>query len=423
MSRASNAAIAQGFSQGLMNFTKGYTERKDTEIYSKQLADENATPLQKATAFAQLSRVNPHAAQNYVANKKMEMQQSALQRLKQKEDLILGNVSQGVGGPQQATRNATNPQQLANVPEQFMNPEAFAQPNEGMGQNAPPVANAQGQPPQQQLAPEEKVEALRNLASEAENENLHNQAADLRSRADAAQRDIISRKKEENQITQFQLKQKNDIHKQSKEEFNKIEKDYDSAKTRLNSFNIMKQKLNSKNLDPKSFTNLLRKSLENTRWKDFFLNPDQAEFQAAALDTYEGMKELFGVRLSDADLAQASGKIPSIDKTPQANEAIINFHELKDKMKVEKLKIADEIIEENGGFRPIDFTSQVRKRLQERFGDEAKKITRLAAYDGEIGPKFDITNQAHKARRDEILQSVNGDRAKATQLLSQEFVQ
>jgi hypothetical protein len=413
MSKGTGQAIGYGVTSGLLAGLGVFKKKQEEEKLKSILDNPDATDLQKALAIAEQ---HPQLAPQFLKN---QQKQTNLRQLQ--ENLQNQLNPGGVTNAQNATRNAAN---------QFMeggggiNPmlaeSANLQP--GGGQNQPQPMNVpQPVDPIQQL--EQQEQAYRNAAAQASQLGEEGIARNYLSQADALQRKNLAQQKLQNQQQQFQQKNLNDIHKQSAPAYEKMQKEYDTSKTRLSSFNVMKQKLQSGNLDPTNFKNLIRKAFENTRWKDFFLNPDQATFQAAALDTYEGMKDIFGTRLSDADLDQASGKVPSIDKTPQANEAIINFHEFKDRMKLEKLKIADEIIDENGGFRPIDFTSQVRKRIEERFGDEAKLLTRLAAYDGEVGPKFDITNPEHKSRRDQILQAVNGDRAKAAQLLSQEFIQ
>ena len=55
MSRATNQQIAQGFAQGLQNFTQGYVKRKDREHAQEILDNPDSTPVQKALAWESIA--------------------------------------------------------------------------------------------------------------------------------------------------------------------------------------------------------------------------------------------------------------------------------------------------------------------------------------------------------------------------------
>lgn len=376
MSRATNQQIAAGFSQGLQNFTSGYTQRKDAEISAQRqqerlesaINDPNMSPLQKALA---ISGTNPQVANQYL--KQTQTQQ------------LLSDIQARYG------QQGGLPQQIPNASQ--------------MQEQMAPQANVQAPQFQQQ---QPKITPGEILETTAVNPQVGNALANV---AKIQQKEEHVARQERMQIHKDLQKADNEIHDAAK-----------VARTRQSSFNVMRKNLESGNLNPRAFDNVLTTALKGSRWENFFKNKDRAEFEAAALSSFEGMKDLFGTRLSDADLRQAAGKIPDPSKSIEANLAVIDFMDFQDKMKVAEEKVGAEIKKENGGFRPLDYQEQIRERMQELYGNEADELVKKAAYDGSKIPKFDPSNADHNARRQQVLQQVGGDKAKANQILAQEFM-
>ncbi len=79
----------------------------------------------------------------------------------------------------------------------------------------------------------------------------------------------------------------------------------------------------------------------------------------------EGRKELFGVRLSDADLRLLQDKLPDIGKSVEVNKAILGLMKRYSEMSLLRADVADQIKEENGGYRPPGYAKKVEKRFDE----------------------------------------------------------
>ena len=185
-------------------------------------------------------------------------------------------------------------------------------------------------------------------------------------------------------------KERLEIHKLSSDIAKKINEEGESSKKRLRAFDTMEKNLASGKLDPKNFRNFLANSLQGTTLEGLLRSPESEEFKAATFNTYEGLKNVFGTRLSDADLRLASTKVPDITKKPESNMKIIKFLKFFDEMNVNKQKISDQILKENSGYRPIDFDQQVRERLESEFGDEAEKVVKDAARSELTGKIIDV---------------------------------
>lgn len=384
-----------------------------------------ASPVQKIQMLAEKDPALALKAEEIMAKQAKEARRADLgeriRNLGQEED-----IAQPKQGPEASRRSyvdqaiiASN--QNAGIPDvPFMKPGA--QPP--VQQNGMPQAGMPPQVPGQQnvpQVPQRTPEQLRQLAREISVDepviarNLLQEARDLEK---AEQFEKAERAKEVKAKREEAIK----FHQETQKFDEMLDKKDESAKSRIHAFGVMKKDLASGKLNPKNFSGLLNTAFKGTKWSGYFKNPEQARFESAALESFEGMKDMFGTRLSDADLEVVSGKVPSLDKSPEANLAVIEYNEFKDKMIREQRKIADEIKAENGGLRPLNFTAEIRKRMDERYGAEAEKVTRNALYEGKAGPKFDPSNPEHNQRRMQILEQVGGDRQKANELLAKEFV-
>lgn len=436
--------IQEGILSGIQKGFENYQKERSLQAAQSVINDPNSSAIQKAMALASIGQeklgtevFKKSADEALIANVEADLQQKrdALLRKNLPSDIESGRTP-NIRPTEPGQRTTTTPQGQAQSTETTQpgfsvsgpqraaqNAMAVNQPREALPSGLEETVPGAQQPPQgqQQIDPIQEAELLDDAALKLAKSNP-SLARSYENKANQIRKDVRAANQDQAKLDSAARKERLDIHNSLQKYNDEIDKEAKTAKSQINSFNVMEGELSKKELNPTNFKNLMRKSLENTRWKDFLLDPSQALFQVASLETYEGLKNMFGVRLSDADLALASGKVPSLDKTPQANIAIINFLRFQAQMKVAEQQIADEINQENGGYRPINLKSEVNKRMAERFGDQAEQVTRLAAYEGAVGPKFDITNPVHKARRNAILQAANGDRATAEQMLRQEFV-
>lgn len=101
------------------------------------------------------------------------------------------------------------------------------------------------------------------------------------------------------------------------------------------------------------------------------LSGDQAALQASIPEFLEGRKEIFGVRLSDADLAILQDKLPDIGKSKEANLAILNLMKKSAERSLKFEKVAQDVFEKKGipyrggKLRPIGYEREVAKAFDE----------------------------------------------------------
>lgn len=449
--QSTRAAIAEGALRGLSSVFETYAQQKAIELEKKQKQDQlqraykayenpNATAAQRALAVAELE---PNEAKGFLQllgqETKAASRKSALSDLAQSNPELFPELA-GMGQQQDidtgAGRGAIQPrmepieEMQGGIPgagfspqQPMQKPSLLASALQAAGRSiAPPQAQApitnqgaqpmqqparavapqgnqsivdqrmQQQPPQggpaQVRGPEQLSYAQRAERARLLNESgLHEEA---RLEVQQIQNDVKKEAAEKKAAATREAglrKEKFEIHKSFQKADEDIEHGAKSAQNRMRAFNTMRKGLASGKLKPTQFENLATTALKGTRWENYFKNKERAEFEAASLEAYEGMKDMFGVRLSDADLQLASGKVPDPTKSKDANESIIDFLEFKDKMKLAEQQVADEIKAENGGFRPIDYTSQIRKRMQELYGDQAQQIVERAAYEGQPLPE------------------------------------
>lgn len=184
---------------------------------------------------------------------------------------------------------------------------------------------------------------------------------------------IENRRRQDEQASQSKLKGE-EVSRKEKIEFHKENAKYDESLT--NKAESAERKIkaikNQQRIQPNisNWDRWVSALFGGTRFEDIFKARSAQEFDSLALPMIEGQKENFGVRLSDADLRLIMQKIATSTKNPEANKTIMDWQLLESELDIEKRKIADEVKKENGGLRPLNFDSEVRKLMNERFGDK-----------------------------------------------------
>jgi len=155
----------------------------------------------------------------------------------------------------------------------------------------------------------------------------------------------------------------NDHYAKFDEELNNGEK---QARIQLSAIKDVRKAVQGGKVDPSNLVNVFR-SLGETGKKlsNAFLTKDHATILASIPAFLEGRKELFGVRLSDADLALLEDKLPNIDKSIEANLEILNLMEKYSRLGLLRSKIGREIKKENKGLRPLGYNDKVNERFNE----------------------------------------------------------
>jgi len=356
-------------SEGVAKGIEAYGKIKQSELAQKTLADPASTPIQKAMALASigqeklgteifkksaddatLSGIETRLRENLGVNPVDAPRDRSWRPEIAQQETTAQPGAEGTGSPTQPGFSVNGPQNAARNPTALNQQVPVANVGVPQGGTMPQA--------QQQVDPQREAAAYEQAALETAPHN-HPLAVQYANRAKEIRKDLRAKINADKDLDKVLRKELIDIHQSFDKEDKAINAAAKQATGQMHAFDTMRKDIASKKLTPTNFQNLVRKALENTRWKDFLLNPKQAEFQAASLESYEGMKEMFGGKITDADLRLASGKVPDLNKTDEANLAIIDFMEFKDKMKVAEAEIGDEIKRENGGYRPIDYTSQI----------------------------------------------------------------
>jgi hypothetical protein len=157
-----------------------------------------------------------------------------------------------------------------------------------------------------------------------------------------------------------------EFHKESADYDNDLNKQTKVAKNQLDVVKNIEKALKSGNVKPSSLANIFKGfGTVGDKISNALLNDDQATLIASIPTLLEGWKEVFGVRLSDADLRVLQDKLPDIGKQPEANNAIIKIIKKYADQTLLRSKIGQQIKAENKGLRPLNYAAQIEDRFDD----------------------------------------------------------
>lgn len=156
------------------------------------------------------------------------------------------------------------------------------------------------------------------------------------------------------------------FHKESEKYDEEIQSAVKGAKNQLEAIKDSEKALNSGNVKPSSLANIFSHFGETGKAiAKAIQNKDQATISASIPAFLEGRKELFGVRLSDADLRLLQDKLPDIGKSVEVNKTILGLMKRYSEMSLLRADIAADIKREHENYRPPGFPDLVEKRFDE----------------------------------------------------------
>jgi len=175
----------------------------------------------------------------------------------------------------------------------------------------------------------------------------------------------------------------NDVkfHEESREYADSIRKEAKTAKQRLDTIKPIIEDVKAGKIKPTSWANIFR-FFGNTGNKlaDAVLSGKEANLLAAVPEFLEGRKELFGVRLSDADLKLLQDKLPDISKSKEANLQILNLMEKYANRALLRQEAAEKVIEEkgvqtkSGKLRPLNYENLVENEYDKILQEEENGV-------------------------------------------------
>lgn len=264
-----------------------------------------------------------------------------------------GRLAQyGLGGQQ------PQPGQMdQQVPSQYNLPNA---------QNGTPATLQGGEKSTAQTQPQAPQSVFRNLNDDQLVLAQSHPDIEVRQGAAAEQK----RRETERTINQKETKRTRDeelqFHKESAKYDEDLLKQTKTAKSQIDTIGNIEKAIASGNVNPSSWTNILKGFGKiGNKISEALINKDEATLLASIPQLLEGWKEVFGVRLSDADLNLLQDKLPSIGKSPEANNAILKIMKKYGDMTLLRSQIAKEIKEKNGGLRPLGYADKIESRFDE----------------------------------------------------------
>jgi len=170
----------------------------------------------------------------------------------------------------------------------------------------------------------------------------------------------------EQQEKNRQRKEQLDFHKESQKYDEDLIEKTRRAKNQIETFKDIEKAIDSGNVKPGSWTNILRNFGDIGRsMSNAIMNKDEATILSSIPQLLEGWKQVFGVRLTDADLKVLQDKLPDIGKSDEANKSILKVMKKYGDMSLLRSKIASEIKKSNQGLRPLGYANMIEERFDE----------------------------------------------------------
>lgn len=156
------------------------------------------------------------------------------------------------------------------------------------------------------------------------------------------------------------------FHKESEKYDEELLKQSKAAKKQKETIKDISKAVNSGKIKPSSIASIFKGFGKiGDKISDALLTGDEATLSSSIPQLLEGWKEVFGVRLSDADLKILQDKLPSISKNPEANRAILKILDKYSEMTLLRDSIAKDIKKKNGDLRPLGYADLIEERFDE----------------------------------------------------------
>jgi hypothetical protein len=347
--------LADAITQGAGAFGAGYLKQMENQRSQQALADvanPQLTPLARFRAYGNLT---PELQKN----------------LAQPFSSLLGPEAQAMADYNQFIREGGNPADVGLGPQGAPAP----QPPNGVA----PAQAPQGQPPPQPTNQSQVAPTQAHGTASIADRSIEDLTKDLRysssknpyqkQKADLAKAEIERRNKEEEKgqhAKEVQRKEDIEFHKETQKYDEDLIQQNKVAKKQIEAIDTIEESINSGNVIQASAANLFKGfGKVGDKVSEWLKNPDQAKFEAAIPQLLEGWKDVFGVRLTDADLRILQDKLPSLGKSPEANRAVVGVLRKYADQNLLRGKISSEIKSANGGLRPLGYADQIERRFDE----------------------------------------------------------
>jgi len=371
------AIASEGVSRGLQAFG----QMKQQEEARRVLSDPNATPIQKATALANLGQeklgvevFKKSADQSLIA----DVEQRLNARLGRSNEAIPvtdagpasvpqpgegGTPSQRpytVGGPSSAARNAVQMSGgLGLTANQYQAPPEVPQ---GTPQNVP-----QAQP---QVTPEDEIDAYDEAAQQLAN-SKPSVSKYYENKANQIRKDVRQDRKFFREIERDAIKDEQDIRKESAPYIEGVLNAYKGSKNQEAILNQMDGLAKNRDLTTPLMNNLLGAIGMPL---GILNNPDSEEFEKLSNNLTRDITKFYGARINQTEFVNFLKQIPTLNNSEEGRIRVIsNLKKMLEPAGLE-YRIMSEIMAENGG-KPIpNMNFEVTKRMEPTLEKWASEI-------------------------------------------------
>lgn len=108
---------------------------------------------------------------------------------------------------------------------------------------------------------------------------------------------------------------------------------------------------------------------------DYFKTPETQSFLTHSKALFGIGKELFGSRITNADLPIIEAMLPSLMQNPETREMVIKAMQEINELAGKEYQIMKDIISENGGKEPKDLAGKVAERFDKVWDEGSKNLT------------------------------------------------
>lgn len=352
---AAVGALAKALGGGIGEGVVSYMANNALEKVMARKDLENATPAERMSAIEQAMRPYGQKGLQYMQNRiaiEQQREQEVQQKKMNKKAPILAKRLKGEALTEEEQKIEFTPEEEMAIAKHIQ----AGQIATAKAANKNPLGGLSGQP----MDPKH-VEAMNRVIQE----NPDSSDTELKMKMLEAQipvtyvdRYIDDRIKERETATKRDI----ELHNESKKYDEDLTHAYESVQKQDIALNDITNALKSGKVSPWSISNIFKgKGHYADIIADAFKNKDQAAIDASIPYLLEGWKQVFGVRLSDADLKILQEKLPSVSKSVEANEAIVKIlRKYADFAKL-KFNIGAKIKKANKGLRPVDYAGKVNE--------------------------------------------------------------
>jgi hypothetical protein len=357
--------LGKGLSEGLNT----YFANRSLESVLKDKSLENA-PLSKKLE-AMRSALSPYGEkgqevfQNHLQIAQQEAQEEQQRQMMQQQEAL--EKRERLKG--RAVGKFLKGQELTEEEEGLFTPREMTDLYKAKNPNAVGGLSGQPVPPQIGQAIQQVVDANPNANADQLALSLDKQGIPR-----AYSNSYIENRRRQDETGAKNALDEKKISRKEELEFHKEGSKYDeellhqtkTAKNNLETLKDIDQAIKSGNVKPSSLANIFKGLGKiGDKISTALLNKDESTLLSSIPQLLEGWKDVFGIRLSDADLRILEDKLPSIGKNAEANNAVVKILKKYADMTLLRGKIGSEIKEKNNGLRPLGYADKIEKRFDE----------------------------------------------------------